>query len=214
LDQQLEKLNKAFKKMGRGVQAAISDATKALLEQDKELAEIVISSDDEIDKMEKKIERICLKMIMRELPVAGDLRQISAILKMTADLERIADHASDISKIVLTFTDEPYIKKLDHIPQMAEITMQMVKDSINAFVEKDEDLARTVMSNDSEVNRLFSIIKNELVELIDAGTSQGGQIVNLLMIAKYFERIGDHATNISEWMIFTLTGVHKDRRIM
>jgi phosphate transport system protein len=214
-DRQLNLLNDALIQMGIRAGVAILDAGKALMEQDKALAERVIASDDEIDQMEKDIERMCLEVILKQSPVAGDLRLVSSVLKMTTDLERIGDHASDISGIVVSsLSGKPYVKDLEHIPQMVKATMKMINDSIEAFVKRDEELARSVMAYDHEVNRLFYTVKSELIDIINAGTNQGNQVVDLLMVAKYLERIGDHATNIAEWVIFTLTGKHKESRII
>jgi phosphate transport system protein len=213
-DEQLTSLNKSLIKMATRVEESLEDAVKALKTQDKALAKKIVASDDEIDRMERKIERKCLTIILQQQPVARDLRLVTSVLKMTTDLERIGDHATDISNIAVMLADKPYVKELDHIPQMAKAAMKMIIGSIKAFVEKDEGLAQTVISDDEEVNRLFAEVKAEIVDIINKGTSEGAQLIELTMIAKYFERIGDHATNIAEWVIFTLTGVHKDKKIM
>ncbi|MCL2709054.1 MAG: phosphate signaling complex protein PhoU [Defluviitaleaceae bacterium] len=213
-DEQLAALNEALIEMAEAVERAIADAGRALIDKDMELARRIISQDDEIDAREKEIENLCLKLILRQQPVAGDLRLVSSILKMLTDLERIGDHASDISEINLLLEGKPYIKKLEHIPQMAEITMGMVKDSIRAFVDKDIELAKEVIGRDDEVDELFATVKNDLIKLINENPDNGDQAIDLIMIAKYFERIGDHATNIAEWFIFSMTGVHKDYKVM
>jgi phosphate transport system protein len=213
-DKQLAQLNDALIKMGACVEASIADAGKALVEHDRELAEKVMATDDDIDHMEIALERMCLKIILTQQPVANDLRLVTSVLKMTTDLERIGDHASDISGIVIKLSNGPYIKELEHIPLMMKTTMKMVTESISAFVNEDEVLARAVIASDDEVNRLFATVKEELTGIINAGTVEGGQILDLLMIAKYFERIGDHATNIAEWVIFTLTGVHRENKML
>jgi len=213
-DEQLQILNSSLIEMGTMVENSISEATKALVEQDVALAQKIIDSDDEIDEKEKEIESQCLKLILQQQPVARDLRLISAVLKLITDLERIADHASDISEITLLIADKQYIKKLEHIPQMAAETMKMVTRSIEAFVKKDLELAKTVITSDDKVDNLFAIVRNELVGLIKLNVNDSDQAIDLIMIAKYFERIGDHATNIAEWIVFSLTGKHKEVKIM
>ena len=207
-EEQLKQLDDALIEMGAMVEKAIADATKALIEQDVTLAQKIASSDDEIDNKEKEIENLCLKILMQQQPVARDLRYVSSTLKLITDLERIGDHASDISEITLLLADKPYIKKLEHIPQMAEAAMKMLTESIDAFVKKDIELAKQVVAYDDIVDELFETIKDELIELIKADRENGDQAVDLVMIAKYFERIGDHATNIAEWIVFSLTGTH------
>jgi phosphate transport system protein len=213
-DEQLKQLNNSLIEMGELVKVAIADASKALVEQDVVLAQKIIDSDDLLDVMEKEIEHICLKIIWQQQPVAGDLRLVSAILKMLTDLERIGDQASDISEITILLADKKYIKKLEHIPQMAEITMKMVTDAINAFIHKDIDLARYVIACDDDVDDLFLKVKNELIDLIKVNAENCEQAVDLLMIAKYYERIGDHAENVAEWVVFSITGEHKDKQVM
>ena len=213
-EEQLEKLNNTLIEMGGLIETKIADATKALIEQDVETAQKIIDSDIEVDDMEKAIESLCLKLIMQQQPVAGDLRLVSSILKIITDLERIGDHASDISEITIYLADKKYIKKLEHIPQMAETTMRMLKESIDAFVRKDMELAKKVIADDDIVDDLFVEVKNELISLINKNPDNGDQAIDLVMISKYFERIGDHATNVAEWVIFSLTGWHKDSKII
>jgi len=208
-DEQLKLLNNSLIEMGGIVERAVVSANKALVEQDTTLARKIIASDDEIDAQEKEIESLCLKIILQQQPVAKDLRLISAVLKIITDLERIGDHASDISEITLLLAGKKFIKKLEHIPQMAEETMQMLTRSIDAYVKRDIELAKEVIAHDDVVDDLFVTIKNELVEAIHRNPDNGDQAIDLVMIAKYFERIGDHATNIAEWVIFALTGAHK-----
>ena len=213
-DEQLKELNNSLIGMAEIVKQAIANADKALIEQDTELAQSIIDSDDEIDNKEKEIESLCLKLIIRQQPVAGDLRLVSAVLKIITDLERIGDHATDISELTILLAERQYIKKLEHIPQMAAATMKMVTDSIEAFVNKDLQLARQVIAYDDEVDKLFAMVKKDLIELIKENADSGDQAIDLIMIAKYFERIGDHATNVAEWIVFSLTGAHKDSQIM
>lgn len=213
-NEQLDRLNDSLVEMGNVVEAAIINATKALVEKDVELAKSIIADDDKIDDMEKDIERLCLKIILRQQPVAGDLRLVSAILKITTDLERIGDHATDISEMTLFLAKCEYIKKLEHIPQMAEETMKMLTKSIDALVKKDLELAKEVIADDDKVDALFVHIKEELIEMIKKDVDYTNQAMDFVMIAKYFERVGDHATNIAEWVVFSITGVHKDSRVM
>ena len=213
-EEQLNQLHSSLIEMGRMVERAIEDATKALTAQDVVLAQKTIDSDDEIDVAEKEIESLCLKVILQQHPVARDLRLVSSILKMTTDLERIGDHASDISEITLLLAKTPFIKTLEHIPLMAEVTMKMITKSIEAFVKSDLDLANEVIVTDDVVDDLFVTVKNDLISLIKENADNGDQAIDLVMIAKYFERIGDHAVNVAEWVVFSLTGKHKNSKIM
>jgi len=213
-DEQLELLNNSLIEMGSIVEQAIADANRALIYQDIGLARKIIASDDKIDDKEKEIESLCLKIILRQQPVAGDLRLVSSILKLITDLERIGDHATDISEITILLANRPYIKNLEEIPKMAEATMKMVTKSIDAFVKKDLELAKEVIVYDDVVDALFMTVKKDLIELIKQNTDNSDQAIDLIMIAKYFERIGDHAVNIAEWIIFSLTGEYKDSQIM
>ena len=212
-DRQLVQLNNELIEMGGMIEKAISDTVKALVNQDIELASNVIEYDEEIDHQEREIEQLCLKLLLQQQPVAKDLRLISAALKMITDMERIGDHATDISEITIELSKESYIKKLDHIQQMAKETMVMLVQSVEAFVNKDMDKARTVIVHDDVVDDLFNKVKAELIAMIHEDVNAGEQASDLLMAAKYFERIGDHATNISEWVewvIFSITGEHPD----
>ena len=209
-DRQLVQLNNELIEMGGMIEKAISDTVKALVNQDIELASNVIEYDEEIDHQEREIEQLCLKLLLQQQPVAKDLRLISAELKMITDMERIGDHATDISEITIELSKESYIKKLDHIQQMAKETMVMLVQSVEAFVNKDMDKARAVIAHDDVVDDLFNKVKAELIAMIHEDVNAGEQASDLLMAAKYFERIGDHATNISEWVIFSITGQHPD----
>ena len=213
-ENQLMKLNEVLIEMGGMVERAIANAVTAMVNQDVELAKSTIEFDAEVDNMEKEIESLCLKLILQQQPVARDLRLISSALKMITDLERIGDHAEDISELTILLSDKAYVKKLEHIPQMAVETCKMVTQSIEAFVKKDLELARAVIRNDDKVDDLFDCVRNELVELMKENSEDSDQAIDLLMIAKYFERIGDHAENVAEWVEFSLTGSHKDHRIL
>ena len=213
-DEQLANLNKQLVEMSELVKTAIANTNTALIERNVELARQVILADDEIDHMEKEIESLCLKLIIKQQPVASDLRLVSAVLKILTDVERIGDHASDISEIICMINGREYIKKMEDIPQMATITQEMVQKSIVAFVNKDIDLAKEVIATDDQVDDLFVAVKDELITLINNNHEYGDQAIDLIMIAKYFERIGDHAVNVAEWVIFSLTGFHKDIQVM
>jgi len=207
-DRQLAKLHDMLIEMGAMVEKAITFAIHALVQQDEAMAKRAIAFDTEIDQMEKDIESMCLKLILQQQPVAKDLRLISAALKMITDMERIGDQAADISEIAIYLIGEPYIRKLDHIPQMAAATAKMVTDSIEAYVKMDLELAQRVIEYDDVVDGLFDSVRNDLIEQIQANKANGPQAFDLIMIAKYFERIGDHATNIAEWVVFSINGKH------
>ncbi len=213
-DEQLKELNIEMIKMAGQVETAIAGAAEALIKNDITLAKQVMGGDEIVDDMEKKIEHLCLKLLLQQQPVATDLRRVSTALKMTTDLERIGDQAVDIAELTLK------IGKTDnvHIPQMAKAVIRMVTDSINAYVNSDEKLANDVMTEDDRVDELFVKIRDELIEMAadsrEKGKQVGEQAIDLLMVAKYLERIGDHAVNIAEWVIFSVTGVHKNAKII
>ncbi|MGN0394308.1 MAG: phosphate signaling complex protein PhoU [Coprococcus sp.] len=205
---QLKKLNDEMIEMGTMIEKAIETAIAGLVGQDTQLAKKAIDSDIEIDQQEKEIENLCFKLLLTQQPVAGDMRQISAALKMITDMERIGDHAADISELTLIMAGKPYIKKLNHIQTMAKETMVMLVRSIEAYVDSDLNKAESVIAHDDIVDKLFETIKQELIKLICEDASNGEQAADLLMVAKYLERVGDHATNISEWVIYSITGSH------
>ena len=209
-DEQLLQLNNNLIEMGAMVENAIAKATRALLEQDVLLAKEVMSNDDEVDNKERDIESQCMKLLLSQQPVAGDLRLVSAALKMITDMERIGDNAADISELCIFLAGQKYIIVLDDIPNMARATIKMVTDSIDAYVKKDLELATSIIEYDDVVDSLYLDIKNELIELVHKDAENGEQAFDLLQIAKYYERIGDHATNIAEWVIFSITGRHID----
>lgn len=213
-DNQLEELNIDLIKMGSLVQEAISKSIKALLSDREELAKEVIANDRDIDDLEKLIEQKCLKLLMLQQPVARDLRAISTALKMITDLERIGDQAADIADLTLRFSDQTLVSFAKHIPEMAEITKKMVKSSIESYVKNDIDLATATIKRDDEVDRLFNIVKSELIETVINDKEKADQSIDLIMIAKYLERIGDHAVNVSEWVVFYSTGLHKKTQIL
>jgi len=207
---QLEELNRELIHMGALVEESIDSAVKALCNQDKEEARRAIAFDRKIDYKEKEIEDLCLKLILQQQPVARDLRQISAALKMITDMERIGDQAADISDIAIFLAEEKYIKSLETIPEMAGATIRMVTGSIDAFVKSDLELARSVIYSDDIVDDLFVKVKDDLIALVHQNPDNGRQAMDLLMVAKYFERIGDHAVNIAEWVVFSITGEHRE----
>ena len=209
-DRELVRLNNELIEMGSMIEKSIETAVKAMVNQDVELANRVIESDDEIDQQERQIEDLCLKLLLQQQPVAKDLRLISSALKMVTDMERIGDHATDISEITIALADKSYIKKLEHIQQMAKETIVMLVSSIEAYVNADEKKAKSVIEHDDVVDDLFDKVKNELITMIHENSDDGEQACDLLMVAKYLERIGDHATNISEWVLFSITGEHID----
>ena len=195
--------------MGELCEEAIGKATTALKEGSMEQAEKVRIADEEIDQAETDIERLCLKLLLQQQPVARDLRQISAALKMITDMERIGDQASDIAEIIIT-EDKSEAQDIPMIIKMSEAASKMVRDSVNAYVEKDLDLARKVMENDDVVDELFEEVKTTLINFIAENKGlQGAEAIDLIMVAKYLERIADHATNIAEWVEFSITGIHK-----
>ena len=213
-DRELDSLNNELIEMGALVENAIENATQALINRDGERARAAIQYDMPVDEKDKDIERRCLRLLLQQQPVATDLRLISTALKMITDMERIGDQAADISEITLRLLNEQDLKHLEHIQQMAQATIRMVRESIDAFVNRDLALAQAVEDYDDVVDDLFTHVKNDLIELIRVDANYGEQAVDLLMIAKYFERIGDHATNIAEWVEFSLTGKHKNERIL
>ena len=206
-DMQLEILNNSLIEMGAMCEKAISSAIKALLENNISLAKKVMESVKDINQAEKDIEAMCLKLLLQQQPVARDLRQISSILKMITDMDRIGVQAGDIAEIV-TFANLSKNKDRVHIADMAEATIKLVTESINAFVKKDLELANKVIAYDDVVDDLFVKVRNGIVDLISKDKRHGEQAIDIIMIAKYLERIGDHATNIAGWVAFSITGIH------
>ena len=209
-DRQLVQLNDEMIEMGSMIEKAIQQAITALIKQDTDAARKIIEYDEDIDQQEKNIENLCLKLLLQQQPVARDLRVISSALKMITDMERIGDHASDISEMAILMAKKPYIKKLEHIQEMAKEASVMLVNSIEAFVNKDVKQAHEVIIKDDVVDNLFETIKNELIAMIHKNPDVGDQAMDLLMVAKYLERIGDHACNIADWVIFSITGSHED----
>ena len=207
-DQELSALNNELIEMGALIERAIDDASRALLEKDPALARQAIGQGARVDEKEKQIERRCLRLLLQQQPVARDLRQISAALKMITDMERIGDQAADIAEIIPFFLSHNTFD-CTLVCRMAQQASSMVTQSVDAFVRRDVDLARSIAKQDDLVDEDFSNVKQALISAIAREPGQGEVALDLLMIAKYFERIGDHAVNLSEWVEFSVTGVHK-----
>ena len=207
-DEQLKVLNRKMIEMGAECESIISLSAKSLLEGNVSDAHKAKEQGHTIDQMEREIESICLKLLLQQQPVAKDLRVISAALKMITDMERIGDQAEDIAEII-TFLGGRTGEECHDIRVMAEATIKMVTDSIDAYVNQDVELAKAVSEYDDIVDDAFARVKQTLIKMISENTADGEYAVDLLMIAKYFERIGDHAVNIAEWVEFSVTGVHK-----
>jgi len=192
--------------MCRKVESRLESSMTALLTRDFKLAESIYLSDSIIDDLESEIEQKCLKILLLEHPYAGEFKEVSSVLKLITDLERIGDQSSDICSLIMTFDGKDYIKDLQHIPLMGRIAVSMVKDGVNAYVLKDLELANQVIERDNKVDDLFEVVKKELAGYIKANIENTDQAITFMMIAKYLERIGDHAVNICEWASYTISG--------
>ncbi len=208
-DEQLLELKHEMIEMGALCEEVIALSSRALTENDKALAAKVAPLDSEIDQKERGIENLCLRLLLQQQPVARDLRQISAALKMITDMERIGDQAEDIAEII-SFLRGHQTEDNDLLREMARATVRMVTESVDAYVKCDTILAEQVIAEDDAVDECFAQVKSRLIDKIARDPADGEYALDLLMIAKYFERIGDHATNIAEWVIFSVTGVHKE----
>ena len=206
-DEQLNLLNQEMLHMGTMIEESIQVAIEAFINQDIEKAHKIMEGDEEIDHEQKKIENICFNLLMQQQPVARDLRTISAAMKMVTDMERIGDHAADISEITVFLAKNNIKVNFDHIGKMATETVMMLNHSIEAYVERDREKARKVIEHDDVVDELFNQVKNDIIAHIRSNPNAGEEAADLLMVAKYFERIGDHATNIAEWVIYSLQTV-------
>lgn len=206
-EKQLETLNRELIEMGALCENAIECATRALLEHNTEVADETLGIEDEINQIERDIENLCLKLLLKQQPVATDLRFISSALKMITDMERIGDQAADIAEIVL-HTDADLNLGSDHIKRLTKRVSKMVTESVDAYVGKNLELARDVIARDDEVDELFSEVCMDLIKYISDNPQRASVSLDLLMAAKYLERIGDHAVNIAEWVEFSITGVH------
>lgn len=208
-DEQLFELNREIIEMGALCEEAIAKTVKALSTGDVAAAKNIKTESVAIDQLERDIENRCMKLLLHQQPVAKDLRLISAALKMITDMERIGDQAEDIAEII-TFFNGRTIKEIRFVEEMARETIEMVTESVDAFVKKDVMLAENVIVRDDKVDHYFSEVKHGIIDLIRKNSADGEYALDLLMIAKYFERIGDHATNIAEWVIYSVTGTHKE----
>lgn len=200
----LEKLNANILKMGKMIEIAIESTVIALMGRDIQAASTVPENDEAIDNMEREIEALCMKLLLQQQPVATDLRVITAALKMVTDMERIGDHAADIAELVLQIPDCKY-NKMDTITEISTQIIKMIHDSVNSFIQRNYDKAQIVIAQDDIVDNLYHEIKSDLIQKIKK-TDDGEQILDYLLIARYFERIGDHATNIAKWVVFAITG--------
>ena len=208
-DQGLDDLHIDLIKMGSLVEESIDNTIYALKKQDVELARKIFRDDDIIDDYERRIEKKCMNLIARQQPLAKDLRAISTALKIITDMERIADASSDIAEITIRMSGKRYIKPLIDIPEMAERAKKMVNKSIDAYVRQDVELAEKVCASDDEVDALFNKIILELISLMNNDPATVEQGIDFMFIAKYLERMADHATNIGEWVVFNVTGEHE-----
>ena len=200
----LEKLNANILKMGKMIEIAIESTVIALMGRDVQAASTVSENDEAIDNMEREIEALCMKLLLQQQPVATDLRVITAALKMVTDMERIGDHAADIAELVLQIPDCKY-NKMDTITEISTQIIKMIHDSVNSFIQRNYDKAQIVIAQADIVDNLYHEIKSDLIQKIKK-TDDGEQILDYLLIARYFERIGDHATNIAKWVVFAITG--------
>ncbi len=211
---ELEKLNQDLKEMAHMVENAIEQTFVAFEDQNHEKAEEIIKGDRTINDMERAVESRCLSLILRQQPVACDLRQVSTALKVVTDLERIGDHASDIAELILRIKVEHAYHIVKHLPTMAAAAQKMVHDAIEAFIAQDLEAAMEIIKRDDEVDTLFNQVKTDVIDLLKTSPNQADQGIDLLMVAKYLERIGDHAVNVCEWTQFSKTGALKNVRIM
>ena len=208
-DRELELLNTELTEMGGLIETAIDHAVNALFQRSEEMARATLDYDQEVDHMEQTIETRCLHLILQQQPVARDLRVVSAALKMITDMERIGDQAGDIAEISLRLPANVDFRHLEHIRAMAKAASKMVTDAIDAFVGRNLSLAQSIPAADDEVDRLFEQVRDDLIAIIRNDSGDAAAAIDMLMVAKYFERIGDHAVNISEWVVYSITGEHK-----
>ena len=212
-DKQLEKLNNYLEEMGTLIERAIQESISALMKQDKEEAEKTIRYDSEINNKEREIENLCMSLLLSQQPVATDLRMVSAALKMVTDMERIGDHAADIAELTLLLAENGVPTDLSEIEKMAKETTYMVKESVDAYIQRDTNKASQVIKYDDVVDDYFVKIRKMIIKRINENIQDGEQAADVLMIAKYLERIGDHATNIAEWVLFYITGEHLEETV-
>lgn len=213
-EHELEALKQDLKEMAKMVEKAIEQTFTAFEDQDYESAEEVIKGDRTINDMERAIESRCLSLILRQQPVANDLRLVSTALKVVTDLERIGDHASDIAELILRIKSEHAYHIVKHLPVMASCASSMLHDAIEAFIVQDVEASMKIIERDDQVDDLFNQVKTDVIELLKSSPDQADQGIDLLMVAKYLEQIGDHAVNVCEWTQFSKTGALKNVRIM
>ncbi|MCM1132003.1 MAG: phosphate signaling complex protein PhoU [Ruminococcus flavefaciens] len=207
-EKQLFQLNTELMQMGALCEEAISYAVKCLTERNPEMKENAVETEKMIDHKERDIESLCMKLLIHQQPVATDFRMITSALKMISDMERIGDQAEDIAEIAEYITNTDFQSQV-HITDMAETAVNMVMNSVDSYVRKSTDIAYSVIAMDDKMDELFIKTKNQLINAVQNGTDNAESLIDMLMIAKYFERIGDHAENVAEWVIFSLTGSHK-----
>ena len=212
-NRELELLNMELTNMGKAIETAIEYAEKALFQRDEKLVKTALEYDTEVDHLEQAIETRCLQLLLRQQPVARDLRVISAALKMITDMERIGDQAGDIAEISLRLPEHMDMERLEHIRAMAKAAARMVTNAVDAFVTRNQTLAENIIASDDEVDRLFEEVRDDLIGIVRQESGDVAAAIDLLMVAKYFERIGDHAVNIAEWVIYSITGQHKSEEI-
>lgn len=207
-EEELQDLKTQLVEMCRLTEQMIGDSITALLQMNRELGKSIAQMDKQVDEYEMNIEKKCMRILLKQQPVAKDFREVSCALKMITDIERFGDQASDIGDLVYTMPGDKYIKKLTHITAMGNLAVKMVRESVGSFIKNDEALADTVINLDDEMDELFVTVQNELIELIRNDSNNAEQAITLMMVAKYLERIGDHAVNVAEWAKYNETGVH------
>lgn len=208
-EEELSELKTELVEMCRLTEQMINDAILSLINRDRELGKSIGERDKRVNDYEMDIEKRCMRILLKQQPVAKDFREVSTALKMITDIERFGDQASDIGDLVYTMPGDKYIKRLDHITAMGNLAVKMVRESVNSFINNDEDLADEVIRLDDKMDLLFETVKNELIELIKKDGKNGDQAIELMIVAKYLERIGDHAVNVAEWTKYYETGVHE-----
>lgn len=203
-DEQLRQLNSEMILMGNMIQNAIQDTIDAFFNQNVDKAMRIMAEDELVDQEQKKIENICFQLLIQQQPVARDLRTITAAMKMVTDMERIGDQAADIAELTIMMSDSPYLLNVDHIKKMSAETVMMLQQAVDAYVERDMKKAHAVIEHDDIVDDLFVQVKKDLIEVMQTNADYAEHAADLLMVNKYLERIGDHATNIAEWVIFAI----------
>lgn len=208
-EEELAELKTQLVEMCRLTEQMISDAITALVNKDRELGKSIGDMDKRVDEYEMAIEKKCMRILLKQQPVAKDFREVSTALKMITDIERFGDQAADIGELVYSMPGEKYIKELTHTKAMGNLAIKMVRESVNSFINNDAKLADEVIALDDKMDELFDTVKTELIELIKKDGNNGDQGIELMMVAKYLERIGDHAVNVAEWTKYNETGVHQ-----